>query len=239
MNLQTIRKVAQLLVICGFFLCVAGPAWGQNKNNPYPNMAPVEQYLMADRNAEIAMARSAAPEAISRDATILVLTRTGYVTAVEGKNGFVCSVDRGWMAGFENPVFWSPKVRGPQCFNPPAARSVLPFTLKRTEWILSGLAKEQIIEKTKAALANKEFPPLEPGAMGYMMSRQSFLSDSFGHWIPHLMFYTPLIAGTDWGDSMPDCPVFLSDQFGGAPEPITVFMVPVGKWSDGNLAPIW
>lgn len=47
----------------------------------YPTMAPLDQYLMADRNAEIALARSAAPEAISSEAKILVLGRHGYETA--------------------------------------------------------------------------------------------------------------------------------------------------------------
>src|SRR5690242_6117642 len=87
------------------------PAAAQNAKEPYPNMAPVEQYLM-DRNAEIALARSAAPEEISRDATILVLGRHGYETAVKGKNGWACMVERGWMALFDSPEFWNPKIRG-------------------------------------------------------------------------------------------------------------------------------
>jgi hypothetical protein len=79
-------------------------------------MASIDQYLMTDRGAEIAMARSAAPEAISRDAKILVLGRHGYETAVEGKNGFVCVVERAWMSPFDHPEFWNPKLRGPVCF---------------------------------------------------------------------------------------------------------------------------
>lgn len=55
-------------------------------------MAPLEQYLIQDRKAEIALAQSAAPESISRDAEVLVLGRHGYETAVKGKNGFVCIV---------------------------------------------------------------------------------------------------------------------------------------------------
>jgi hypothetical protein len=98
----------------------------------YPSMAALDQYLMSDRNAEIALARSAAPDSISRDAKVLVLGPHGYETAVEGKNGFVCAVERGWMAPFDNAEFWNPKIRGPLCFNPPAARSVLPMTYKRT-----------------------------------------------------------------------------------------------------------
>jgi len=239
MNRIRLVAVISLVFALTFAFAIPRRMRGQDNKSPYPKMAPIEQYLMADRNAEIAMARSAAPETISRDATVLVLTRTGYVAAVEGKNGFVCSVDRGWMAGFNDPPFWNPKIRGPLCFNPPAARSVLPIHLKRTEWILSGLSKEQVIEKTKQALANKEFPALEPGAMSYMMSRQAFLDDHAGHWIPHLMFYVPKTDPATWGSDSPDAPVYLNSQFNGAPEPITVFLVPIGKWSDGLLAQVW
>ena len=208
----------------------------------YPSMAPVEQYLMTDRNAEIALARSAAPEAISRDATILVLGRHGYETAVEGKNGFVCALERGWMGPFNGEDaanFWNPKLRGPLCFNPPAARSVLPLTYKRTEMILSGKSKAQVIDALKAAYQQKELPPLEPGAMSYMMSKDQYLSDAGDHrWRAHLMFYTPLMDGTTWGADLPKSPIMLNPQFGGAPEPIDVFMVPVDKWSDGSAAPV-
>jgi hypothetical protein len=62
----------------------------QNVKAPYPSMAPIEQYLM-DRDGEISLARSAAPEAISRDAKVLLLGRHGYETAVEGREWFcVC-----------------------------------------------------------------------------------------------------------------------------------------------------
>src|SRR5690349_12390398 len=83
---------------------------------PYATMAPVDQYLM-DRDAEVALARTAAPAAITSDATLLVLGRQGYTTVVEGHNGFVCLVERAWMSPFDSPEFWNPKMRGPICFN--------------------------------------------------------------------------------------------------------------------------
>ncbi|SRR5260370_8441672 len=49
------------------------------QSDKYPKMAPVDQYLM-ERDAEILLARSAAPDSISSDATILVLGRQGYET---------------------------------------------------------------------------------------------------------------------------------------------------------------
>lgn len=214
-------------------LSTSWPAQAQNLTASYSQMAPVDQYLMADRNAEIAMARSAAPTAISGDAEVLVLGRHGYETAIKGKNGFVCLVERAWMSPFDFSGFWNPKTRGPICFNPPAVRSILPLTFKRTELVLAGLSKAQIIEGIKAFDA-KELPALEPGAMSYMMSKQGYLNDSVGHWLPHLMFYIPLTDPKVWGAGLPGSPVMLNPQFQGAPEPITEFMIAVQNWSDGT-----
>jgi hypothetical protein len=208
----------------------------QNGKTPYSSMAPLEQYLMPDRNAEIALARSAAPESISRDAKILVLGRHGYETAVEGKNGFVCVVERAWMSPFDSPEFWNPKIRGPLCFNPQAVRSILPITYKRTEGVLAGQSKAQIIEWTKAAYAKKGLPALEAGAMSYMMSKQAYLTDDDHHNLAHLMFYTPIMDKADWGADLPNSPVILGQH--GPPEPFTLFIVPVGRWSDGTTAPL-
>jgi hypothetical protein len=99
------RKIVETIAVgvC-VFLVVLGASKDtreQDAKAPYPSMAPLEQYLMKDRNADVAMARSAAPQAISRDAKILVLGRQGYETAVEGKNGFVCLVERSWMSYFD------------------------------------------------------------------------------------------------------------------------------------------
>jgi hypothetical protein len=209
----------------------------QAPKTAYPNMAPLDQYLMADRNAEIALARSAAPDAISSDAKILVLGRHGYETAVEGKNGFVCVVERGWMSPSDAPEFWNPRIRGPICFNPPAARSVLPTTYKRTEMVLAGRTKAEIIEGNKAAFEKGELPPLEPGAMSYMMSKGAYLTDDGGHNLAHLMFYTPPLDGKVWGADLPKSPVMLIPQFKGA-QPIDVFIVPVSRWSDGSASPV-
>jgi len=215
-------------------LAAAGQMQAQSKT-PYPSMAPLDQYLMPDRNAEIALARSAAPDSISRDAKVLVLGPHGYETAVEGKNGFVCAVERGWMAPFDNPEFWNPKIRGPLCFNPPAARSILPMTYKRTEMVLAGQSKAQIMDGIKI-FVQKTLPPLEPGAFTYMMSKDAYLTDHGDHNMAHLMFYTPVMNGALLGADLPKSPVMLNPQF--ALEGIDVFMVLTGMWSDGTLAEV-
>src|ERR1700688_688122 len=131
------RKILRTIALASFALVVglaaAGQAEAQDVKAPYPNMAPLDQYLM-ERNAEIALARSAAPESISRDAEVRVLGQHGYETAVKGKNGFVCVVQRSWTAGIDDPDFWNSSLRAPICFNPPAARSYLQLEIKKTEW---------------------------------------------------------------------------------------------------------
>ena len=208
-------------------------AQAQATKTSYPSMAPVEQYMM-ERDAEIALARSAAPESISRDAEVMVLGRHGYETAVQGKNGFVCMVERSWTAGIDEPEFWNPKLRAAICFNPPAARSYLQYTIKKSEWVLAGQSKAQMFESVKAALDKKELPTMEPGAMCYMMSKQSYLNDRAGHWHPHLMFFVPETKGALWGADLSGSPILVSE----VPEDrLTVFLIPVGKWSDGTAAP--
>jgi len=208
----------------------------QGGKTKYPSMVPLEQYLMADRDAEIALARSAAPEAISRDAKVLVLGRHGYETAVEGKNGFVCVVERAWMSPFESAGFWNPKIRGPVCYNPQAAQLMLFFDTKRTGLALAGKSKEQILEWMKDAATKKELPAVEAGAMSYMMSKGAYLTDGGDHNMAHLMFYTPVVDGKNWGADVPNSPVMFGEK--GPPQPYTLFFVPVGKWSDGTPAPL-
>jgi hypothetical protein len=211
-------------------LAAAWPMQALDAKSPYPNMAPVEQYLM-ERNAEIALARSAAPESISKDAEIMVLGRNGYETAVNGKNGFVCVVHRSWTSEPGDPEFWNPTRRGPMCLNAQAARSYLPNTIMRTNLVLAGRSKAEMFDALKAAFEKKELPALESGAMCYMMSPQAHLSDRDGRWHPHLMFFLPSTEAAAWGANLSGSPVFEDDD---APDRMIVFMVPVTRWSDGT-----
>ncbi len=191
-----------------------------------------------DRDAEIALAKSAAPAPISNAATVLVLTKKGYERAVEGKNGFVCMVERSWTSPFDEPEFWNPKGRAPACLNAPAARSALPVSIERTELALAGLTKDQILARLKELIAQKAFPAPEVGSMSYMMSKHQYLSDANVHWHPHLMFYVPGDMGASvWGANLPgESPVYGGGEElpGGGRLPWTLFFVPVPMWSDGT-----
>ncbi len=226
------RTIAFTTFAVAIVLAAEWPVQAQNAKTRYPNMAPLDQYLM-ERTAEIALARSAAPDSISRDAEVMVLGQHGYETAVKGRNGFVCVVERSWTAPIDDPDFWNPRLRAPICFNPPAVRSNLPQTIMKTRVILATRSKAQMIKDIKAALDRKELTPPESGAMCYMMSKQGYLNDRDGHWHPHLMFFVPLTDPAAWGAGLPGSPLIgVKDDLGR----LTVFLLPVAKWSDGTAA---
>jgi hypothetical protein len=219
-------KSLALLVLLG----MAHEAMPQDAATKYTKMAPVEQYLMADQTAEIALARSAAPESIARDAEVLVLARHGFETAVKGKNGFVCIVGRSWTSAADED-YWDPKVRVPICVNAAAARTYLLRIRKITELALAGRTLAQVNEITVAALARKELPPMEPGAMCYMMGKQGYGGNSAPHWPPHLMFFYSDTDPAIWGANLPGSPVIaVSDPL----QHMTQFVIPTQRWSDGT-----
>jgi hypothetical protein len=101
--------------------------------------------------------------------------------------------------------------------------------------VMAGLTKPQMLERINAAVASKELPMPEPGAMSYMLSKEGYLNDKAGHWVPHLMFHIPKTDGATWGANLDGSPVVLAPR--SLPEPETVFLVPVAQWSDGTPAP--
>ena len=242
MNRNGFASLASLILVLSFVAGLSRQTWAADAKTQYPAMAPLDQYLMPSRDAEIALARSAAPAAISGDATVLVFDKSGYKTAVEGKNGFTCLVERAWMSPMDRPEFWNPKMLGPICYNAAAARSILPYTINRTRLVLAGLSKTQIRENITASVAKHELPMPEAGAMSYMMSKEGNLGDSVGHWCPHLMFHVPKTGEvktdeSSWGADVTGSPVLYNNQYRDVPEPEMIFMVRVSYWSDGTAAP--
>lgn len=227
------RTVSKMMATSIFVLTIASGTLAQaaDAKPSYPSMAPLEQYLSADRDAEIALARSAAPESISKDAEILVLTSHHYETAVKGTNGFVCLVMRAWVMEIDNPEFWNPKLRAPICVNAIAAPSYVQPVLKKTELILNGQSKEQMAESIKASLDTHQIPAPAPGAMSYMLSKQGYLNDQVGHWHPHVMIFTPATDEKKWGANLDGSPVLSFPDLMGR---ISVFLIPVHNWSDGT-----
>lgn len=217
------------------------PASGSPSIAPYPQMAPLSRYLAANRNAEIALARSAAPPAISAQATVLVLTPRGYETVQRGTDGFTCLVERSWSSPFDSPDFWNWKLRGPVCYNPAASKTVLQYTLFRTRLALGGVSKAGMLGRLQTAVEAKQLPGAGAGSMAYMLSKEQYLGDAPKSWYPHLMFYAPKTAGANagesWGANRRGSPVIFDSSDHVMPEPWTIFFVLVARWSDGSLAP--
>jgi hypothetical protein len=198
-----------------------------------PDLAP---YLMSDRAAEVALARTAAPSSISDSATVLVLTRRGFETAASGTNGFTCAVLRSFLGPIGDPNSWNPRVRAPHCFNPPATRTVLKEIEARAEWVMAGVNPSEIATRVQRAYAAHQFPMPAAGAMTYMMSHEQYLLDDDPHWMPHLMIYADnSLRDATWGADFAGAPVF--DVSGtNAYSPVRVLAIPVRKWSDGTPA---
>jgi hypothetical protein len=190
---------------------------------------PLEAYLMP-RNAEIALARSAAPANVSGRATIKVLTAAGYEAVHTGANGFVCLVMRGWTAPTYTPaafrdLVYDPAVRAPICFDPEAARSVMPYYELRTKLGMEGKSPDQIADGVQAALATGKLPERKGVTFAYMWSADQHLGPGIGHWHPHMMVFAPYYTNAMLGDNDFAKPLpFVSDDAG---TPFTVIVIPV------------
>lgn len=108
---------------------------------------------------------------------------------------------------------------------------------------MAGRSKAEMISAVKAAFEKKQLPALESGAMDYMMSKSAYLTDQGVHSMPHVMFYTLVKDGKDWGSGAEGSPIMSSpfwfftpqeeSQAKGLP-PILVFLVAAPNWSDGT-----
>jgi len=173
-----------------------------------PKYPPLSEYMMA-RDAEIALARSAAPDSISGHATIKVLTPSGFQTVHDGDNGFVCMVMRGFTGAptftpvqIRSFITYDAKTRAPICFNPQAVRIVLPYYELRTKLGLEGKTAEQIAEEVQAAYTKGEIPKRTEVSFAYMWSADQVLGPA-GHWHPHMMVYLPNYENTMLGNNDP------------------------------------
>jgi hypothetical protein len=232
-----VKKTGVLALVVLFALGLVGfalPVEAQGVAAPYAVAAPLSQYLIPDKDSEIALARSAAPASISGGAEVLVLGRDGYTTVVKGGNGFVCLVERSFAAAVDFPEFWNPKIRGPICVNPAAVRTYLQVVRMEAKLVMAGRSNAEIAGALKAAWEKKELTEPGAGAMSYMMSKQQYLGDEPKMWHPHLMWFVAGDAAKSWGANLAGSPVMATPDLG---DRMTILMVTVGHWSDGTAAP--
>jgi len=217
-------KQPKLVLVAMLMSLVASPAWAQGSQ--YPSLS---EYMML-RDAEMALARSAAPATISGRATIKVLTPAGYQVAHDGDNGFVCVVMWGWSAPTYTPapfreLVYDASVRAPICFDPGASRTVMPYYELRSRLGMEGKTPDQIAEGVQAAYVKGELPKRDGVSFAYMWSADQHLASGIGHWHPHVMVFAPyyensMLGGNPFGSVLPQ----LSDDAG---TPFAVVVIPV------------
>ncbi len=217
------RKIMAALVLLLVSLQVPSIR-GQSAKHP-----PLSEYMMTPE-AEIALARSAAPENVSAHATVKILTASGFKVAAQGDNGSVCIVMRGFSAPTYTPaqfreIVYDPTIRAPICFTAPAARIVMPYYELRTKLAMEGKGPDQIAESVQAAYVKGDLPRRDGVSFAYMWSADQNLGPGIGHWHPHMMIFCPyyensMVGGNEFGSLLPQ----VSDDAG---TPFTVVVIPI------------
>jgi hypothetical protein len=212
-----------LALLASLDLAAADP---QGKKYP-----PLDEYLMP-RDAEIALAKSAAPPGVSDRATIKIFTKSGYEVARQGDNGTVCMVMRGFAAPTYTPaqfrdLVYDPTVRAPICFTPPAVRTAMPYYELRTKLAIAGKGPDQIAESLQAAYIKGELPRRDAVTFAYMWSAHQHLGSGIGAWRPHMMVFAPyydnsMVGGNEFGSAFPQA----TDDAG---TPFAVVVIPVDE----------
>lgn len=216
-----------IVTAMSLFVALSG-ALLRAQEHKYP---PIGEYLMA-ADAETALAKSAAPPNISDHATIKLLTSLGYQVAHEGTNGFVCMVMRGFAAPTYTPsqlrdLVYDSTLRAPICFDPSAARTVMPFYELRTKLGMEGKALEQIAAGVQAAYVRGELPKRSEVSFAYMWSADQNLGGGVGHWHPHMMVFSPYYENSSLGNNPFGAPLpQVTDDAG---TPFAVVVIPVDE----------
>jgi hypothetical protein len=223
------RTLIHLALFAGVLVPAAVAQTSKSQAAKYP---PIEEYLMP-QSAEIALAKSAGPANISDRATIKVLTASGFSVVHQGDNGFVCMVMRGFSAPTYTPaqlrdLVYDSSLRAPICFDPKAAREVMPYYELRTKLAMQGKNPDQIAEGVQTSYARGELPKRDGVSFAYMWSADQNLG-SFGHWHPHMMIFAPYYENSMVGGNALGAPVpQVSDDAG---TPFSVVVIPI----DHNL----
>lgn len=204
-------------------------------------VADPQAYLI-EETEEIALSRSAAPAAISDEASVLVLEADGsYRTAAEGTNGWTCFTGRSWTgpAQFKDGKrVWTerafdPQIRAPQCFNAAAAPNMLKVHKIATWHFMQGGSTQDVDLAIGEALTSGTIQPPEVGAMSYMFSPRQVLTPDGGRFHPHVMLYQPHVTQESYGNGSPMQGIPLVTE-GGSVFATTVILS--SHWSDGTPA---
>lgn len=148
-----------------------------------------------ERDAEIALARSAAPSSVSGGARVWLWDGARYVVGDSGSaagSGVQCYVGRPWVPSVE-----------PHCFDAEGARTILPIQMRRVELYAKGRSEREVEADIAAGIKRGALRLPRRPAVTYMMSQAQDLvngeGSAVGAWQPHLMIYWPRLTSADAG----------------------------------------
>ena len=168
------------------------PIWTATAPAQGPGTYQSGRRALLPRAREIALARSAAPPAVSDSATIYVLGEKDYEIALRGTNGNTCFVDRSRVEAI-----------APQCFNAEGAATIMELEMHRIALLHQEHSVAETDREIADGLASGRFHLPRRPVLCYMMSADQHLFDDagkpVGHWYPHLMWYIPYITAAELG----------------------------------------
>ena len=144
------------------------------------------------REAEVALARSAAPADISARARVWVWNGSRYVVADSGSSSVNCYVSRQWVPSVE-----------PHCLDEEASATILPILMRKVELYAQGKTDADVEREIADRIQAGDFRLPSRPAVTYMMSAAQDLvggnGTAVGAWQPHLMIYYPNWTGPQAG----------------------------------------
>ena len=171
-------------IVASFLL----PAAVAAQKNPPPPLPPAE-LSTAD---QIRIAKSAAPEDVSKDAKVWVFENGHYVVAVQGTSGMACAIFRE-----------RPNSLVPLCGDAEADATVMAISRFQTEERLAGKTQEQIKAEVESGMASGRFRAPQRPAMTYMTSSAQVITDPKGEhptrFLPHVMVFYPKMQAKAMG----------------------------------------
>jgi hypothetical protein len=167
---------------------------------------------------EIALARSAAPAAVSADATIWVLRNGFFEVAVRGVNSNHCFVQRSQPLSIE-----------PICYDPEGAATIMRWEFEHFRARTEGLSRSEVENALAKAIRRGDIPLPKRATMSYMMSSGQRLYDpgsgrSVGNWMPHVMIYVPYLTAEMIGLGMNTDAISVAEE--GTPMAHAIVVVP-------------
>lgn len=152
--------------------------------------------LILPREADIALALSAAPPHLRDGATVYVFTQDGYELAREGSNGFTCFNNR-------DAFFYGANNLKPTCWDAAGRDSYVPVMLDVGAMLAAGTPHEEIKAEIESGFASGRYREPSRSGVAYMLAgdvrvdgRGAVTEQVFPG---HYMVYAPNVTNADLG----------------------------------------